>query len=294
MLKDESFNKVFIGSGLTAELFLNALIRHKGESPDDFYILSKNKERCEELAYKYQIRATTNFHAFISKAKVVVLAVDLPDLDGIPALVNLIRGQVPPDALINSVTPRLKIAKIEEYFPNHPVMRLSINFSAPNGNSIGSYWCGSVSPEDTAPVAKFLVECFGELLEVNSEEEFEKIHEIIFAQNCSVYLSMKTFIDAYLKLGLTHEQARKIAVNTYKGVVESFSGEHKDIIVNRIFEYKNVLAEGLAIMEDLGIAQTLRKVHELPPEKAQEQLAKARQAQRAENAKYRVHYSNWD
>ena len=294
MLKDESFNKVFIGSGLTAELFLNALIRHKGESPDDFYILSKNKERCEELAYKYQIRATTNFHAFISKAKVVVLAVDLPDLDGIPALVNLIRDKVPPDALINSVTPRLKIAQIEKYFPDHPVMRLSLNFSAPNGHSIGSYWCGSVSPEDTAPVAKFLIQCFGELLEVNSEEEFEKIHEIIFAQNCSTYLSMKTFIDAYVKLGLTHEQARKIAVNTYKGVVESFSGEHKDIIVNRIFEYKSMLGEGLAIMEDLGIAQNLRKAHELPPEKAREQEAKALQAKRAENAKYRVHYSNWD
>lgn len=294
MLKDESFNKVFIGSGLVAELFLNALIRYKGESPNDFYILSRNKERCDELAYKYQIRATTNFHAFISKAKVVVLALDLNELEELPNMLRMIQGQVPPDALINSVTPRLKIAKIEEYFPNHPVMRLSINFSATNGHSIGSYWCGSVSPEDTAPVAKFLIQCFGELLEVNSEEEFEKLHEIIFAQNCSTYLSMKTFIDAYLKLGLTHEQARKIAVSTYKGVGESFSGEHKDIILNRIFEYKDVLNEGLALMEDLGIAQTLRKIHELPPEKAREQQEKARQAQRAENAKYRVHYSNWD
>ena len=78
-MKDERFNKVFIGSGLIAEIFLHALIRHKGESPDDFYILGKNEERCEQLRKKYQIRATTNFNAFVSKAKVIVLAVDVSD-----------------------------------------------------------------------------------------------------------------------------------------------------------------------------------------------------------------------
>ena len=48
-MNDERFNKVFIGSGLVAELFLHALIRHKGESPEDFYILGKQEDRCERL-----------------------------------------------------------------------------------------------------------------------------------------------------------------------------------------------------------------------------------------------------
>ncbi|MBQ7629258.1 MAG: NAD(P)-binding domain-containing protein, partial [Selenomonadaceae bacterium] len=137
-MDEERFNKVFIGSGLIAELFLHALIRHKGESPEDFYIIGKNEDRCERLRKKYQIRATTNFNAFVSKAKVIVLAVDVDDLDDIPEIVNQFRDNVPPHALINSVTSKLRIAQIEKYFPNHPVMRLSLNFSMINGNSIGT------------------------------------------------------------------------------------------------------------------------------------------------------------
>ena len=49
-------------------------------------------------------------------------------------------------ALINSVTPKLSIAQIEKYFPTHPVMRLSLSFSMINGNSVGTYICGSVDP----------------------------------------------------------------------------------------------------------------------------------------------------
>lgn len=287
-MNDERFNKVFIGSGLIAEIFLHALIRHKGESPDDFYILGKHEERCEQLRNKYKIRATTNFNAFVSKAKVIVLAVDVSDLNDIPEMVELIRDKVPPNALINSVTPKLSIEQIEKYFPNHPVMRLLINFSAINGNNLGSYLCGSVAPEDTEPVAKFLIDCLGDFIEVHSEEEFEKIHDVIFAQNCSNYLAMNCFINAAIKIGLTPHQARKIAANTYKGVGETFSEKYKDDTLRRMFEFKGVFDKGLEMMNELGLAEALKSIHNPPPKEP----ARIFRSDDADNYKFR--YRGWD
>lgn len=291
-MNDESFNKVFIGSGLIAEIFLHALINHKGESPNDFYILGKNVERCERLRKKYQIRATTNFNAFVSKAKVIVLAVDVSDLDDIPAMVAAIVDKVPPNALINSVTPHLKIEQIEKYFPNHPVMRLSINFSAINGNSIGSYCCGSVDVENTASVARFLIECFGELMPVADEEEFEKVHDIIFAQNCSHYLAINSFIKSAVKIGLTPQQARKIAVSTYSGAADTFSEKSKDDILIRMFDFKNIFDEGFKLMKQFGMTDAFNRSKE-SAEDAQTKTEQARNAERAEKAKYRFRYKGW-
>ena len=290
------FNKVFIGPGLIAELFLHALIRHKGESPEDFYILGNNEERCERLRKKYQIRATTNFNAFVSKAKVIVLAADVDDLDDIPDIVNSIRDNVPSHALINSVTSKLSIALIENYFPNHPVMRLSLSFSMINGNSIGTYICGSVDPEDTEPVARFLIESFGELIEVETEEEFEKVHDVIFAQNCSNYLAINSFINSAIKTGLTPQQARKIAATTYKGVGETFSEKYKDDTLRRMFDFKGVFNKGLEVMEDLGMADEIKNAHELQPETIQKNLqASAPTTYRSPVAdKFKFRYKNWD
>lgn len=278
---------------MVAELFLHALIHHKGESPDDFYILGQHEDRCEKLRKYYQIRATTNFNAFIQKAKVVVLAVDVSDLDDIPAMVEKVRDKIPPNALINSVTPNFKISQIEKLFPNHPVMRLSLNFSAISGHSIGTFCVGSVAPEDTEPVARFLIECFGELIEVADEEEFEKIHDIIFAQNCSNYFAINCFIDSAIKAGLTPQLARKIAVSTYRGVGETFKEKYKDDFLMHIFDHKEVFSKGLALMEKFGMAESLTKVHELPPEVIKENLQKSREAERAENAKARF-YMHFD
>ena len=51
---------------------------------------------------KYKIRAATNPDMFISKAKVVVLAVDIDCLQDIPEVAASIRDKIPPNALINS------------------------------------------------------------------------------------------------------------------------------------------------------------------------------------------------
>ena len=95
-------------------------------------------------------------------------------------------------------------------------MRLEINLSAISGNNIGSYICGSVTPEDTKPVAQFLMDTFGDFIECTDEEEFDKIWTIIHAISCGNYLSFNCILDSLMKLGFNAENALKIVSCVYK------------------------------------------------------------------------------
>lgn len=295
---DNSFNKVFIGSGLMAEIFLHALINQKGESPEDFYVIGKRAERCRQLMQKYKIRANTNPDMFISKAKVVVLAVDIDCMQDIPDLAASIMDKVPPNALINSVTPNLKIAEIEKYFPNHPVVRLGLNFSIISGAGVGTFCCGSVDKEDTRSLAQFLVACFGEAIEVDTEENFEKVWNLIFASSCGNYLSFNCQIDAMLKMGLNPALAKKIVVNVYKGTAETFDKKFEDDILKRAFDYTGVFEAGLKIQEELGMVEAIDKATHTNPLELQknleDNLEKIRAALKNEvTEKNSVHYKYW-
>ena len=68
-MNPDSFNKVFIGSGLMAEMLLYTLIYHKGESPKDFYVLGSDVERCKQLMEKYNIQATTILMRLLRRQK---------------------------------------------------------------------------------------------------------------------------------------------------------------------------------------------------------------------------------
>lgn len=289
---DDSFNKVFIGSGLVAEVLLHAAIYHKGESPDDFYVIGKRAERCRQLMQKYKIRANTNPDMFISKAKVVVLAVDIDCLQDIPDLAASIMDKIPPNALINSVTPHIKIAEIEKYFPNHPVMRLGINLAAIAGAGLGTFYCGSVDNEDTKSVARFLIKTFGELIEVDSEEEFEKVWDMIFALSCGNYLLVNNVIDSMINSGVNPALAKKIAVEVYKGTAETFDKKFDDDILKRAAEYKGVFETGLKMQEELGIVQAITK--NSSSEEIQNNLEKVRNAiKNSVKEKISVHYKYW-
>ena len=293
-MKNENFNRVFVGSGLVAEIFLHALIRHKGESPDDFYILGKNVERCDQLMKKYQIRATTNFNAFISKAKVVVLAVDITDLNDISDIVKKIHDKIPDNALIASVTPSLKIEQIEKFFPDHPVMRLTLNLSAISGNNIGTYCCGSVAPRDTALMAKYLIESIGNLIEVKNEKEFENIWKMIFAQSTLAYVAINCMIAATIKAGFTPEQARQVSTNVFKSTAETFNQKYKDDLMRRSFEYKNIFNYGLDLAKEYGLMDIIGQSLNMKPEKLQEDLKRIHQMDAAaEEEKYEFHYRGW-
>lgn len=290
---NDNFNKVFIGSGLIAEIFLHALICHKGEDPETFFVIGEDVERCHELMNKYNITAVTNPNVFISLAKVVVLAVDPDHFNDIEEVIKPIRDTIPPDALINSVTHDLKIADIERYFPNHPVMRLCINLPIISGVGIGAFCYGSLNPADTSAFARYLINSFGKVIEVKSEEEFERISDTIFAESCGAYLALNCFIQSGVKVGLTPEQSKRIAIEVFKGIAIAFDEKAKDDLIKRSLDYDDVFTIALNYLRGFDIIDDLNKTFNMKPEELKVNLEKIGLISNVEEEKYEFHYKNW-
>lgn len=287
----DSFNKVIIGSGLMAEMLLCTLIHHKGESPSDFCIIGTQEERCRKLRKKYNVPNVTQIPEFIASAKVIVLAVDIDVLDDIPIVVENVRPFVSPAALINSLTPKLTIKEIEDYFPEHPVMRLGINLSSISGSGTGVFCCGTKQPADTAPVARFLIETFGDLVEVSSEEEFERVWNVIFAVTCSCYLAMNCFFRTGTNAGISSKQAKEIVLSVFKGAAATCKQKQHEELIVRAFEYENIFKIGLKLLEDYGIEREMHRT--MHPDDGKLDFESFLDIDLNEQEKYQVHYRNW-
>ena len=209
-------------------------------------------------------------------------------------MVNKVKNSIPDNALIISVTPNLKLAEIEKFFPEHPVMRLTLNFSAISGNNIGTYCCGSVSPMDTALMAKYIVQSIGNLIEVKNENEFEKLWKMVFAQSTLAYVALNCMIAATIKAGFTPEQAKQVSTTVFKGTAETFNQKYKDDLMRRTFEYKDIFQNGLELAKEYGLMDIIGQSLNMKPEKLQEDLKRIHQMDAAaEEEKYEFHYRGW-
>ena len=137
----------------------------------------------------------------------------------------LLQPLVPANALIATFCRSLRIAEVEECFPCNPVVRIYLNLSIISGTGSGAFCCGSKTPEDTETIGRFLVESFGEAIEVDSEAELESVSRITHAMTCGTYLSMQCHMYSAVRAGYPMEQARKIAISAFRGAAETFRQE---------------------------------------------------------------------
>lgn len=296
------YNVAIIGSRISAEVYLRALIKHQGQSPETFFVMGNDIERCREIKQKYKIKAAVpNQTFFIPRADVIFIAVDIDNLDDIPSIAEKIREVVPPNILISSVTPSLKIAEIEHYFPNHPVIRLGLNIGILSGNGTGAFCCGSVDIEDTLPVARYIIESLGTLIETENEDEFEKISEIIHAQSCGCLLALTSLFEASLKAGLTMEQAFKITTGVNYGITatvidkqsDDFGMDKQNVeIMLKMPGYEKTVNAGLKLLDKYGMIQAVDKSTHIDIEELKDNLVKIRNAAKS-SEKISFHYKHW-
>jgi len=178
----------------------------------------------------------------------------------------LLQPLVPANALIATFCRSLRIAEVEECFPCNPVVRIYLNLSIISGTGIGAFCCGSKTPEDTETIGRFLVESFGEAIEVDSEAELESVSRITHAMTCGTYLSMQCHMYSAVRAGYPMEQARKIAISAFRGAAETFRQEQDDDLLMRLFTYGDSFKYGVQLLNQYGIVESMKSTFQLTPD----------------------------
>ena len=258
-----NFIKGIIGDGFLTEILLTAFARQIKISPEDTYVYATSSGRCQELLEQYNVHAVQNPMIFAPAAKMIVLAMELEDSE---EFMRHLRNKLSEDVLIVSVIQGLKIAEIEKFFPNHPVIRLLVNPWIVSGYGVSTYIVGNEKHEEATNIAKALLTSLGEMIEVDSENELEIVGELILSETVYSYLTVKSLIDSGKKAGISIEKSSEIVMKILSNSTKAIhaSDELTDTVVQRSYSKSNYIEKGKELLEKYRIMANFKKSFDDP------------------------------
>lgn len=255
----EEFTRGVIGDSFVTELILTAIAKKFSESAADVYIYCRSEERSKYFREQYNARAVVNADEFLPKVKVLVLTFNADD--EFENELDDIAKKIPRDTLIISYVYGMKVATIEKYFPGHPIIRVVMSPMMIAGAGVGAYVVGSVSSADAESLAQFAMSQFGKVIKVSSENELEKVADLILGGTMYTFMAINALIESGIKNGIEEEKSQEIVAEVVKGSVKTLI--NPDDVIKYLLQQgrgeKRIFELGKKILEDYGIISTLSK-----------------------------------
>ena len=219
------------GDDFIVETVLTGLSR--SENLSEYWIVAQNEGRCEELRKKYNINATTDMN-FISDASVLILAFRFKEAKD---MLSKLAAKISEDTILISVVPGIATVFINGFFPKNQIVRLTFNPSIISGEGIAAYVANDRASNETKVLARDMLVSFGRIIEVSSEDEFEKLRKFIHANTFLSYIVVKSIVDAAHKLGFSLDQSGVLIDQIFKGASHT--------LIKFQFEGNEMLKDGL-------------------------------------------------
>jgi pyrroline-5-carboxylate reductase len=218
----------FIGAGNMAEAIIGAIVRSALVLPQNVCASDIREDRLDYLKATYGITTSTDNASLFSNSDIIFLAVKpqqmkkvlsgitagpsygIPERKLVVSIAAGVRMQKIESALYASLTPeaRSKLAIIR-VMPNTPALVLKgMAGMSPNANT---------SPLDIAN-ARLILESMGKVIEF-AEEDLDAVTALSGSGPAYVFFLAELMISAGIKLGLSPENAKTLAITTLEGAV---------------------------------------------------------------------------
>jgi pyrroline-5-carboxylate reductase len=203
----------FIGGGNMAEAVIRGVIAAKLYSAPNILVSDIRSERLDYLASEYKVTAAESNTALVQKADVVVLSVKPQNMD---AVLDEIKDAVKKDTLIISIAAGVTTAKIAGVLGDVSIIRVMPNTPALIGQGASALYSGKASKEGLGLVLK-IFSAVGKAVVVESEELIDAVTAVSGSGPAYFFLMMEEMIKAGQKLGLSHDVAKELVLQTAKG-----------------------------------------------------------------------------
>ena len=214
-----SDSSVIIGDGFFSELIISVAAKQSGVNPANFCIFSQDEKRSQELREQYNVQTFSNPKELLS-ARVIVLAFYPDEAEEI---LSQIKNYVADGTLILSMLYGLTISKLEKIFLNCAIIRIAITPFIISGSGICAYLVGSTNRADAESIAQIIMSGMDKVIKVSSEQEFDLISKIFFAETFSAYHTINAMIEGAVNAGLSLETSREIAAQIFRGAARTIA-----------------------------------------------------------------------
>ena len=259
-----------IGAGVMGEALISGLITY-GISPSVITISEKRDERAMELKERYKVSNAT-LSENVSNCDLILLVVKPQDAAGV---LDDISKSIKHGTLVISFVAGKRISFIADCIGTsaNPVIRVMPNTPTLVGKGMAAIsCCGLVTPEQREFALGFLG-AVGKVIEVD-----EDLQDAVTATSGSgpayFFAFVEAMVDGAKKLGLSHEAATQLTVQTIVGAAELLekSGDDATTLRRKVTSPNGTTAAALASFESNNlhniVAEAMAAAHKRSQELA--------------------------
>ncbi len=255
-----------IGGGVMAEAILSRLLAQQVFAANTVLVSEPREERRDFLTQKYQVQVTADNQAAISAADILLLAVK-------PQVFDLVVADITPntDSTIVSILAGVTIQKLEQAFPQQPVIRAMPNTPATVGSGMTAIAAGTQAQEQHLNQAKKIFNAVGEVVEV-PESSLDAVTGLSGSGPAFVALAIEALADGGVASGLPRAIALQLAIQTVLGTATLVkdTGIHPAVLKDKVTSPGGTTIAGVAKLESAGFRSALIEAVKAATQRSQE------------------------
>ena len=265
-MKSNSICLSIIGGGVMAEAILSRLLKQSVFTASTVLVSEPRTERRDFLAGEYQVEVTPDNQTAISAGEILLLAIKPQVFDSVVANI-----EPNPDSIIISILAGVTINKLEQAFPNNPVIRVMPNTPATVGAGMTAIAAGTKANEEHIDRAKSIFTAIGEVVEV-PESMMDAVTGLSGSGPAFVALAIEALADGGVASGLPRAIALQLAIQTVLGTATLIKETeiHPGVLKDRVTSPGGTTIAGVAELESKGFRSALIEAVKTATERSKE------------------------
>ncbi len=240
----------FLGGGAMAEAMLKGLVQ-SGVKAANLFVCDHKKARCEFLEKRYGVHASVDRNAMLEKKDVVVLAVK-PQV--FPQAAEEARPLLEEETIVLSLLAGIRLAALEEEFPNRAVLRVMPNTPLAVGEGMSAIAAGKKCRQSDVETAKALLEAGGKVV-VIEEKLMDAVTGLSGSGPAFAFVLIDALADAGVDAGLKRADAILLAAQTLLGAAKMVleTDLHPAQLRDLVTSPAGTTIAGIKVMERRGV-----------------------------------------
>jgi len=203
-----------LGCGKIGETLLAGILDAGLAEAGRVVVTAAHKERCEALARKYGVNATTHNHEAVKKGDILILSVKPPV---VREVLEEIRSEVSPRQLLISVAASVTTAAIADWLKEPlPILRAMPNTPCAVRQGMTVVAAGPGAGPGDLKAAFQIFSCIGRVL-ILDEKHMDAVTALSASGPAYIYLVLESLAEGGVKVGLPREVATELAAQTALG-----------------------------------------------------------------------------
>ncbi|MEO0834975.1 MAG: pyrroline-5-carboxylate reductase [Cyanobacteria bacterium J06642_3] len=242
-----------IGGGVMAEAILSRLLEQQVFAASTVLVSEPRQSRRDFLNQKYQVQVTDDNQTAISAAQILLLAVK-------PQILDLVVADITPnpDSIIVSILAGVTSHRLEQAFPQQPIIRVMPNTPATVGAGMSAIARGTYAKQEHLDQAKKIFAAVGEVVEV-PESSMDAVTGLSGSGPAFVALAIEALADGGVASGLPRAIALQLATQTVLGTATLIQETkmHPGVLKDQVTSPGGTTIAGVAQLESAAFRSAL-------------------------------------